>query len=64
MATDVATSLPDVSLQPGHTVTVTMSDVNARITKLNVFALNLLTGQVEQVANIQPVLPYIPQEPP
>jgi hypothetical protein len=62
MATDVSTALPDVSLQPGHTVTVTLDDPLGRITKLNVFALNLATGQVEEIPNVQPLLAYVPQE--
>ena len=41
--------LPDVSLQPGHTITVTIDDPAAVITELNVFALNLDTGQIEEV---------------
>jgi hypothetical protein len=58
----VSTALPDVTLQPGHTVTVTLDDASAVITKLNVYALNLATGQVEEIPNVQPLLAYVPQE--
>lgn len=62
MATVVATALPDVSLQPGHTITVTLDAAAGKITKLNVYALNLDTGQVEVIPAVPPILAYVPQE--
>lgn len=62
MATAVSTALPDVDTLPGVTVTVTLDDALAKVTKLNVYALNLLTGQIEEVPDVQPLLAYVPQE--
>jgi len=64
MALDVSDSLPDVTVMPKQTITVTMDDANARVTKLNVYALNLETGQVEVIEAVPTVLPYVPQDPP
>jgi hypothetical protein len=36
MATDVAAGLPQVDLQPGSVVTVTLSDAGSQITALNI----------------------------
>jgi hypothetical protein len=60
--TDVSDALPDVTLQPGHTVTVTLDDALARITKMNVYALNVETGQVEVLNAVPALLAYIPPE--
>jgi hypothetical protein len=60
--THVSDALPDVTLQPGHTVTVTLDDAAAKITKLNVYALNVETGQVEVLDAVPALLAYIPQE--
>lgn len=62
MATDVATSLPDVTLQPTHTVTVALDDALAVVTKLNVYALNVETGEREVLTAPPPLLAYVPQE--
>lgn len=37
MATDVSTSLPQLDLAPLTTITVTIDDANAVITRLNVY---------------------------
>lgn len=37
MATDVSASLPELILPPGATITVTLDDAAAIVTKLNVF---------------------------
>lgn len=58
MSTDVSAPLPEVSLQPGHTITVELDDASAIITELNVYALNLETGETEQVVGVQPVFAY------
>jgi len=42
------------------TYTVTLDDPAAIITKLNVWALNLDTGQVEDVAALPPLFAYVP----
>jgi hypothetical protein len=62
--TDVATSLPDVTLQPTHTVTVELDDALAVVTKLNVYALNVETGLVEDIAALPPLFSYVPTEVP
>jgi hypothetical protein len=36
MANDVSTALPQVELLPGSTLTVTLSDANAKVLALNV----------------------------
>jgi hypothetical protein len=59
--TDVSDALPDVSAVPGMTYAVTFDDANAKILKLNVWALNLDTGQVEQIQPVPPLLAYEPQ---
>ena len=64
MALDVSDSLPDVTVMPKQTITVTMDDAASRVTKLNVYALNLETGQVEVIEAVPTVLPYVPQDPP
>jgi len=64
VALDVSDSLPDVTVMPKQTITVTMDDAASRVTKLNVYALNLETGQVEVIEAVPTVLPYVPQDPP
>lgn len=61
---DVSDALPDVTVMPKQTITVTLDDALARVTKLNVYALNLETGQVEVIEAVPVVLPYVPQDPP
>lgn len=58
MALDVSAPLPDVNLQPGHTITVTVDDASAVITGLNVYALNLATGKHEDIPLLPPVLAH------
>lgn len=62
MATDVSAPLPEVNLQPGHTITVELDDASAVITGLNVYALNLETGEVEQIPITAPLFVYGPNE--
>lgn len=62
MSTHVATPLPDVDLTAGAQITVELDDPAAVVEKLNVYALNLETGQIEEVPAVQPLLAYVPQE--
>jgi hypothetical protein len=60
--TDVSDALPDVTLQPTHTVTVELDDPLAVVTKLNVYALNIETGEREVLTAVPALLAYVPQE--
>lgn len=63
MATDVATALPDAPLPPGATITVTMDDVNAKVTLLNVYGVSPVTGEPVEVALANPLFSYGPDTP-
>lgn len=58
MATDVATSFPDVILPPGATITVTMDDANAKITRLNVYGFSPAPDTSEPVEKFAPLFTY------
>ena len=60
MAVDVSDALPDVTLAPESVITVTLDDVAAKITRLNVYAVNPVTGQLEEITQVQPLLAYVP----
>lgn len=60
MATDVAAAFPDVTLAPESVITVTLDDAAAKITRLNVYAVNPATGQLEEITQVQPLLAYVP----
>lgn len=60
MATDVSAPLPDVSLQPKHTVTVTFDDAGAIITGMNVYAVNVDTGEAVTIPVVPPLFAYGP----
>ena len=60
MATDVSASFPDVVLAPGSTITVTMDDANAKVTKLNVYGVTPVAATVddETVQTFVPMFTY------
>jgi hypothetical protein len=55
MATDVSASLPDLILPPGATITVTLDDASAIITKLNVFGFSPARGEQNEMPSLTPV---------
>lgn len=61
MAVDVSDALPEVSLQPKNTITVTFDDASTVITSMNVYALNLETGKIEEIPLLPPALVHEPQ---
>jgi hypothetical protein len=63
MATDISTALPDLVLPPGATITVTMDDVNAKVTLLNVYGISPVTGEPVVVALANPLFSYGPDTP-
>lgn len=60
--TDVATSLPDVELAPGATITVSFDDANTKITQLNVYGISPVTGQEVAVPVVSPLFVYGPTD--
>lgn len=58
MATDVAASLPDLLLPPGATITVTMDDAAAVITKLNVFGPSGVITITPDETTVTPLFAY------
>jgi hypothetical protein len=63
MATNVSTALPDTPLPPGATITVTMSDVNAKVTLLNVYGVSPVTGELVEIQPAVPLFSYGPSTP-
>jgi len=51
---DVSAPLPDLILPPGATITVTMDDANAKVTKLNVYGYS--PTKVEPIDLLPPIL--------
>lgn len=60
MATNLSTSLPDVVLTPGCTLTVTLSDAAGRITKLNVYTYSPGHGDPLELPPVEPLLAFAP----
>lgn len=62
MATDVSTSLPDLDLAPGSTLTVTTGNASAIVTQLNVYGISPVTGEpVElEIQGVYPLFAYGP----
>lgn len=56
--TDVATSLPDVILAPGSTITVTLDDAAADVTLLNVYGFTPASQDVGSPAALLPLFSY------
>lgn len=61
MATDVSTSLPDIDLPPGCTITVEMTDSLTDITFLNVWGYSPDKESHEPIALLPPALVHEPQ---
>lgn len=60
MATDISTSFPDVVLTPGCTITITLSDTNGRITKLNAYTYSPERTPAEDLPPVPVLLAYSP----
>lgn len=58
MATDVAAPLPDETLAPGATITVTLDDASAVVTKLNVYGFTPARVEPPQFDVLPPLLSY------
>jgi hypothetical protein len=61
MATDVSTSLPDVELAPGTTITVNTLDASAKVTLLNVYGISPVTHEPVEIQLLPPLLVHEPQ---
>lgn len=62
MPTDVSTSMPDVDLPPGCTITVTLDDASADITLLNVwgFSPEKVADDTTTPQGVYPIFAYGP----
>lgn len=56
--TNISTSLPDLILAPGSTITVTLDDASANITELNVYGYS--PGKSAAVKLLPPLLTHEP----
>lgn len=61
MATDVATTFPDIDLPPGCTITVETGDALATVTLLNVYGYTPERTQPEDLPPVPVLLAYSPE---
>lgn len=59
MATNISTTFPDVVLTPGCTITITLSDSNGRISKLNVYTYSPGRGDDSDNGTVSPIFSYL-----
>lgn len=60
MALDVAAPFPDEPLAPGATITVTLDDAAAVVTKLNVYGFTPARVEVPDFDVTPPLLTHLP----